>query len=170
MKILIVKTTSMGDVVHAVPVIADIRKHFPEAKIDWLAEDVFADIPRLTKGVDEVLVCSVRKWKKSLLNSETRKQISALKSALRQKKYDLVIDLQGLIKSAVLASWTHAPVAGYDRSSIKEPLASFFYHSKFSVSRQLSAVERCRSLAALALGYEIPSDAPQFLFQFTEQK
>ena len=80
--------------------------------------------------------------------------------------YDLVIDLQGLIKSAVLASWTNAPVAGYDWRSGKEPLATVLYSIKSSVDRQKSAVDRCRELAAKSLGYDFGSTKPQFNFKF----
>lgn len=112
MRVLIVKTTSMGDVVHAVPSSKDIKRFISDAEIDWLVEDSFADIPRHVAGVSEVIECSVRKWKKRIFEKSTRGQIKALCEKLRSKHYDLVIDLQGLIKSAVLASWTNAPVAG----------------------------------------------------------
>ena len=105
----------MGDVVHAVPVVEDIKRFISDAEIDWLVEDSFADIPRHVAGVSEVIECSVRKWKKRIFEKSTRGQIKALCEKLRSKHYDLVIDLQGLIKSAVLASWTNAPVAGYFR-------------------------------------------------------
>ncbi len=107
MRVLIVKTTSMGDVVHAVPVVEDIKRFISDAEIDWLVEDSFADIPRHVAGVSEVIECSVRKWKKRIFEKSTRGQIKALCEKLRSKHYDLVIDLQGLIKSAVLASWTN---------------------------------------------------------------
>ena len=103
----------MGDVVHAVPVVEDIKRFISDAEIDWLVEDSFADIPRHVAGVSEVIECSVRKWKKRIFEKSTRDQIKALREKLRGKHYDLVIDLQGLIKSAVLASWTNAPVAAH---------------------------------------------------------
>ena len=145
----------MGDVVHAVPVVEDIKRFISDAEIDWLVEDSFADIPRHVAGVSEVIECSVRKWKKRIFEKSTRDQIKALREKLRGKHYDLVIDLQGLIKSAVLASWTNAPVAGYDRRSGKEPLATILYSVKSSVDRQKSAVDRCRELAAKSLGYDL---------------
>lgn len=166
MRVLIVKTTSMGDVVHAVPVVEDIKRFISDAEIDWLVEDSFADIPRHVAGVSEVIECSVRKWKKRIFEKSTRGQIKALCEKLRSKHYDLVIDLQGLIKSAVLASWTNAPVAGYDRRSGKEPLATVLYSIKSSVDRQKSAVDRCRELAAKSLGYDFGSTKPQFNFKF----
>lgn len=80
----------------------DIKRFISDAEIDWLVEDSFADIPRHVAGVSEVIECSVRKWKKRVFEKATRDQIKALREKLRSKHYDLVIDLQGLIKSAVL--------------------------------------------------------------------
>lgn len=156
----------MGDVVHAVPVVEDIKRFISNAEIDWLVEDSFADIPKHVEGVSEVIECSVRKWKKRIFERSTREQIAALRGKLRRKHYDLVIDLQGLIKSAVLASWTNSPVAGYDRRSGKEPLATILYSVKSRVDRQKSAVDRCRELAAKSLGYELGSTQAQFNFKF----
>lgn len=162
MKILLVKTTSMGDVVHALPVVHDIKSRFPQAEIHWLVEASFAGIPQSCSAVDKVLTCQVRAWRKKLFAKETRIAVSALSSALKAERYDAVIDLQGLLKSVFLARMTGVAVSGYDAASIKEPLASRFYTHKFTVSRKLPAIDRCRSLAAQALGYEVPADAPNF--------
>jgi heptosyltransferase-1 len=85
-----------------------------------------------------------------------------LRHRLRERQYDLVIDAQGLLKSAWPARWAGAPVAGYDRRSIREPLASLFYQHRFSVSRELHAIERIRRLFAHALGYPLPEAAPDY--------
>lgn len=154
----------MGDVVHAIPVLSDIRKARPEASIDWLVEEAFADIPKASPLVSEVVECAVRRWRKKIFSKETWAQIGELKGILESKKYDVVIDLQGLIKSAILASWTGQPVSGYDKDSIKEPMASSWYENKFAVSKQESAVQRCRELAALALDYCVVGD-PEFSFR-----
>ena len=164
-KILIVKTTSMGDVIHALPAIHDIRRAMPKAQIDWLVEGSFADIPSLSGDVDRVFKVAVRRWRKSLFAKETRTEISAVKKALLAQKYDCVIDLQGLMKSALLARWANAPICGYDSRSIKEPIASWFYKSKFSISKSRSAIDRCRALCAKALGYEY--DGTQIDFGLT---
>lgn len=165
-KILIVKTTSMGDVIHALPAIHDIRRAMPKAQIDWLVESSFADIPTLSADVDRVFKVSVRRWRKSLFSKETRKEISAVKTALEAQKYDCVIDLQGLLKSAWLSRWANAPICGYDSHSIKEPIASWFYKSKFSISKSRSAIDRCRALCAKALGYEYDGTQIDFGLSF----
>ncbi|MCD8339054.1 MAG: lipopolysaccharide heptosyltransferase I [Burkholderiales bacterium] len=164
MKVLIVKTSSMGDVVHALPVLSDIKVNFADCEIDWLVEEPFADIVRATSLVRKVHLCKVRKWRKAPLSRQTQYEVTLLRQALKSEQYDLVIDLQGLYKSAILARLASSPVAGYDFSSAREGGASLFYNKKYQVSRNKSAVMRCRELAAKVLGYSLPLDDPDFRF------
>ena len=165
MKILIVKTSSMGDLIHTLPVITDIRSHYPNAEIHWLAERPFHQIPALHAGVYTVILMAWRKWRKQLLTSDTRAdawaQIKALKATLQANAYDVIIDLQGLVKSAI---WTRIAAKntalkpcishGYDWGSAREPLASLAYARRHTVDKTKLATQRSRSLAAKALGYE----------------
>ena len=153
-KILIVKTTSMGDVIHALPAVADIKRVFADAQVDWVVENSFSDIVHLSPLVSVVHCVAVRHWRKALLSRATWQAVGAVKTALKDAHYDCVIDLQGLVKSAVIARWAKAPIYGYDRHSIKEPTASRFYQKTFTVSREMNAVERCRALCAQSLGYD----------------
>ncbi len=162
MRILIVKTSSMGDVVHALPALSDIRRHRPGITVDWLVEAPFAAIPRLHPAVRKVLPLSWRKWRKSLFKRETREAMAALRAELRAETYDLVLDLQGLLKSVMWGLQARGPLVGYDRASIREPLAALCYQRTAQVSRELHAVERCRRLAAAHLGYALPVSAPSF--------
>lgn len=162
MRILIVKTSSMGDVVHALPAVSDIRRHRPGITIDWLVEAPFAAIPRLHPAVTRVLPLSWRKWRKSLFKRETREAMAALRAELRAERYDLVLDLQGLLKSVMWGLQARGPLVGYDRDSIREPMAALCYQRTAKVSRELHAVERCRRLAAAHLGYGLPVSAPSF--------
>ena len=159
MRVLIVKTSSMGDVVHALPVVSDVLRKNPQAQIDWLVEAPFAAIPQMHPGVRRVLPLAWRKWRGQLTSGATWKAIAATRAELKREPYDLVLDLQGLIKSALWARQARGPVAGYDRSSIREPLAAFLYQQTAKVSRELHAVERCRQLAA-AIGLSNPPDGP----------
>jgi heptosyltransferase-1 len=168
-KILIVKTSSMGDVIHALPAAADIVRRFPGAEIHWLVEAPFSGIVEACPLVKKVHCCRVRGWRKKILSADTWREVAALRRALQSEHFDLVIDLQGLIKSAVLAKFASAPVAGYDAESIKEPAASRLYQKKYRVSRKLSAISRCRSLAAAALGYEAPADEPRFVWRAPQE-
>jgi heptosyltransferase-1 len=161
-RILIVKTSSMGDVVHALPAVSDIRRSRPGITIDWLVEAPFAAIPRLHPAVARVLPLSWRKWRKSLFKAETRDAMTRLRTDLREQPYDLVLDLQGLLKSVMWGLQARGPLVGYDRASIREPLAALCYQRTASVSRALQAVERCRRLAAAHLGYPLPATPPEF--------
>jgi heptosyltransferase-1 len=163
-RVLIVKTSSMGDVVHALPVVSDILAQFPQAQVDWLVEASFAAIPRLHPGVNQVLPMSWRKWRGSLFNADTWRAMGALRQEMRAAPYDAVLDLQGLLKSAVWARQARGPVVGYDRHSIREPAASWLYWRKAAVSRELPAVQRCRLLAAAHLGYAV-NGPPDFGLQ-----
>lgn len=159
--ILIVKTSSLGDLVHNLPVVTDLRRRFPDCQLDWVAEEGFADIPALHPAVGKVHRVAMRRWRKKPLTAATWAEVAAFKTMIRQQRYDLVLDTQGLLKSAWLASLANGVRAGYDRHSAREPLASFFYHQNYAVSRDRHAVERNRQLAAQALGYtldELPLD------------
>jgi heptosyltransferase-1 len=162
LKLLIVKTSSMGDVVHALPVLADIRRALPQARIDWLVEAPFAALPALHPAVGEVLPLAWRKWRKRLGERATWSAMAALRARLRAARYDLVLDLQGLVKSALWSRQAGAPTVGYDRASAREPLASLLYARRAAVPRALHAVERCRRLAAAHLGYALNGGAPDF--------
>jgi heptosyltransferase-1 len=161
-RILIVKTSSMGDVVHATPVVADILRKHPQAKIDWLVEAPFAAIPQMHPGVNRVLPMAWRKWRDQLFRSATWQAMRTLRNDMRLQQYDVALDLQGLIKSAFWARQSRAPVAGYDKASVREPQATWFYEKTAAVPRDLHAVQRCRLLAAAHLGYELPPGPPSF--------
>lgn len=153
MRILIVKTSSLGDVIHNLPVVSDIRRHFPDAAVDWCVEDNFAAIPRLHPGVGTIIPVAVRRWRKNLLKAASWREMADFRRGLQAAPYDAVVDTQGLLKSALMASQAHGPVLGYDARSAREPMAARFYDRKFGVSRELHAVVRNRRLAAAALGY-----------------
>ena len=161
-RILIVKTSSMGDVVHAMPVVADILAHFPQAQIDWLAEQPFAAIPQMHPGVRRVVPMSWRKWRHQLFSRATWQAIGALRQELQREPYDMVLDLQGLLKSALWARQARGPVVGYDRGSAREPLAAALYWRGAAVPRDLQAVQRNRLLAAAHLNVMPPTALPVF--------
>jgi heptosyltransferase-1 len=161
-KLLIVKTSSLGDVIHNLPIISDIRAHHADIEIDWLVESSFSDIPKLHPHVNEVIPVSLRQWRKSLFSQQTWQQIDSFKQTLAAKKYDIVLDNQGLLKSALLTRLVRGEKHGYDRQSIREPIASLFYDIKHNVTRQQHAVARNRQLAAAAFGYAMPNQLPDY--------
>lgn len=170
LKILLVKTSSMGDLVHALPAVSDIARAYPNAQIDWLAERPFDAIARLHPAVHNVIPVAWRKWRKSLWRTETRHVMNDFWHNLRAETYDVVIDLQGLVKSAAMTRMARlsgvAPTdcgalhpqlgyCGYDAASVREPLAARAYQHRFAVSRQDTSVSRNRQLSAAALGYAL---------------
>lgn len=151
-RILLVKTSSLGDVVHNLPVASDIAAALPGSEIDWVVEEGFAAIPRLHPQVARVIPVALRRWRKGWLHSRTWQEIGRFREELRATRYDAVIDTQGLFKSALLARSAKGRSYGLDWASSREPLGVFYDHT-FRVPRSAPAVERNRRLAASALRY-----------------
>lgn len=169
MQILIVRTSSLGDLVHMLPAISDIAQHVPDAHIDWIAEESFAEIPAWHPAVEEVIKVAHRRWRKAWWSAEVRAERRALRDRLRDKRYDVVLDMQALLKSAWLVRQTQGVRHGLDWRSAREPLASLFYDVRHSVEFWQPAVTRQRSLAALTFGYT-PGGRPDFgLHNFTRR-
>lgn len=162
MNILVVKTSSLGDVIHMLPAITDAVQTRPELRIDWLVEESFAAIPAWHPAIDQVIPIAMRRWKKRWTERSTWQEISTARARLQQKPYDLVIDSQGLVKSAFWSRMAHGAKVGYDSSSAREPLASCFYNRTLNVSRQLHAIDRNRQLMAQALGYPLNNPVPDY--------
>lgn len=153
MKLLLVKTSSLGDVIHTLPAVTDALVAIPGLAIDWMVEAAFADVARLHPGVRTVHEVAVRRWRRALFRGATWTEVGGLRSRLRGEGYDFVLDAQGLVKSAALARLAGSPVAGLDRASLREPAAAFAYARRFAVPKNLHAIERTRRLFGLALGY-----------------
>jgi len=148
--------SSLGDIVHTFPAITDAKRALPELTLDWVVEEAFSDIPLWHPGVNQVIPVAIRRWRKHLLSRGTRLEWRQFKNSLNQQPYDLVIDAQGLLKSAgVLRCVSGVPTAGYSWRSAREGLASVFYDQRIEVSRATHAVERTRHLLGAALGYEV---------------
>ena len=158
-RILLVKTSSMGDVLHNLPVVSDIVRHYPGAQIDWLVEESFAALPRLHPAVRNVIPVAVRRWRNRLLSADTWREIAAFRTTLSAQHYDIAIDTQGLLKSALLMRGAHGLRCGFDRRSAREPLAASLYQQTFSVATGQHAVERNRQMVAQALGFALEGAA-----------
>lgn len=156
MRILLVKTSSLGDVVHNLPLASDLAAAFPGAEIDWVVEEAYAPIVRLHPRIREVLPVALRRWRKSLVRAATWRELGEFRRRLRATSYDLVIDSQGLLKSALIAVQARGLRCGFAASCAREPLAAHCYQRTFDVPRDRHAVIRNRQLAALAAGYPLP--------------
>lgn len=154
MKVLIVKMSSMGDVVHALPALTDALKARPDLVVDWCVEAAFAPLVRLHPGVRHVHEIRLRAWRKAPFKADSWRAARALIRSIRAERYDLVIDAQGLIKSALVARIAGASVAGLDATSAREPLAARLYRERHAVPRDRHAIDRLRLLFGAILGYE----------------
>ena len=153
MRILFVKTSSLGDVVHHCPAVSDAARSVRDASIDWVVEEAFAGVAALHRSVRRVIPVAVRRWRASLLSPATWRELREFRATLAAERYDCVIDTQGLLKSALIAALADGPAHGYDRASAREPAAARFYAHRHAVDTGLHAVERNRRLAGAALGY-----------------
>lgn len=160
MKILVVKLSSLGDVVHALPVVQDILTAMPDAQIDWVVEKAFAPLLSKCAGLQRVIPCEIRRWRKSPFSAATRSEWRAFRADLQREGYDAVIDLQGLTKSALVARLAKlAPggkryaLANQTEGSGYEAPTRWVADVAIRMEPHIHAVQRSRELAARALGY-----------------
>jgi len=151
--VLLVKTSSLGDVIHNLPVVSDLLRHWPKLRIDWVVEESFADIPRLHPGVQKIFPVAIRRWRKALGQRSTWQEIAAFRRELRTNCYDLVIDTQGLLKSALVTRMADGLRCGYNKECAREPHSAWFYDCTYAIPTNAHAVERNRWLAAAAADY-----------------
>jgi heptosyltransferase-1 len=158
MRVLIVKTSSMGDVLHTLPSLTDAVQAIPGIRFDWVVEEGFTQIPGWHPAVDRVIPVAIRRWRKNWFGSETRQQRCDFKREVQSTTYDVIIDAQGLIKSAALITRVaKGEKHGQDCKSAREPFASWFFNQRHEIDKKQHAVERTRELFAKSLGYEKPA-------------
>jgi heptosyltransferase-1 len=160
MNILIVKLSSLGDVIQTMPVVHDIRTRFPDANIDWMVEEAFAPLVRRVSGVRHVFALAQRRWRKTRFSAPTRQERAQFKHTLQQQSYDAVIDFQGLIKSALEARGARLKPGGFtatygnasDACGYEWPVR-LLLQRLLPMPQRIHAVARYRLLAGLALGF-----------------
>ncbi len=162
MRVLIIKTSSLGDVVHTLPALTDARAAIPDISFDWIVEEAFAPIPRLHGAVDQVIPVALRRWRKSPFLKQSRQQWQEFRQRIKTTDYDLVIDAQGLIKSAWLTRMAKGTSHGLNRQSAREGLVAFSYDVAHQVDKGQHAIERLRQLFAKALDYPLPERQPDY--------
>jgi heptosyltransferase I len=162
MQVLIVKTSSMGDVLHTLPALTDAVKAIPFIQFDWVIEPGFADIPRWHASVRNIFPAAIRHWRKHPWKSLREGEIATLISRLRRIQYDVVLDAQGLFKSALLTRLAKGKRVGLNFSSAREGIASLAYQQTIEIPKGQHAVQRVRQLFAKALEYPIPDSFPDY--------
>jgi heptosyltransferase-1 len=164
MKILLVKLSSLGDVVHALPALQDIRQALPQGRIDWVVERAFEPLVQRCEGIGQVIGCELRRWRQAPLAARTREEWRAFRAQLRSEAYDAVIDLQGLTKSALVARVARLAAGGRryalanrtEGSSYEAP-TRWVADVALQIAPHVHAVQRSRQLCAMALGYDVPA-------------
>lgn len=162
--ILVVRPSSLGDVVHALALCADVRDARPGLDVDWVAEEAFVDLPALCPDVRRVVPLALRRWRSAPLARATWREIAGFRTLLREQRYEAILDLQEQVKGGVVARLAAGVRHGFDRASIREPVATLFDDVHHTVARGLHFAARCRSLAAQALGYAV-SGPPRWRFE-----
>lgn len=159
--VLFVKTSSLGDVIHHMPAVTEARAWRPGLRLAWVVEEAFAPLVRLHPAVDDVIPVASRRWRQSLSDPATWREIGEFRRTLRGRTYEAIIDTQGLIRSALIARAARGRRHGYDAGSIRERAASLFYDVRHSVARGQHAIARNRALTGFALGYS-PEGPPDY--------
>ena len=151
--VLVVRPSSLGDVVYALALVSDIAAHCPGLAVDWVAEDAFVDLVHLDPRIRRVVPLALRRWRHAPLDRATWRDMAAFRRALRQERYDAILNLQEQVKGAVVSWFAEGTRHGLDRANIREPIATLVDHVHHPVSKDLHIVDRCRGIAAAALGY-----------------
>ena len=162
MNILLVRVSSLGDVLHNLPIVADIVRHFPDAQIDWVVEEGYVSLVRLNCRVRSIIPFALRRWRKSLASGATRAEIGAFLKALRSEQYDYVFDTQGLLKTGIimgaarlLPGGQKVGLANGSEGSGYEAISRLFHSRSIALDPRTHAVARGRLMVAAALGYVI---------------
>lgn len=161
-KVLVIKTSSLGDVIHTLPALTDAQNAIKGIEFDWVVEKGFSEIASWHPAVKKIIPVQIRKWRKNIFQTMGSEEWKDFKSEIKSEAYDAIIDAQGLLKSAVLAPLANGPRYGLDKNSAREPLSSWFYQHKIPVAKNQHAVERTRQLFAQALGYELPTTSGDY--------
>ena len=156
--VLVVRPSSMGDVVYAMALVSDVARHCPGMAVDWVAEDAFVDLVRLDPRIRRVVPLALRRWRHAPLARATWGDMAAFRRALRHERYDAILNLQEQVKGAIVSWFAKGIRHGLDRANIREPIATIVDHVHHPVSRELHIIDRCRGIAAAALGYS--ADGP----------
>jgi heptosyltransferase I len=165
-KILLIRVSSLGDVLHNMPIVADIKAHFPNAQIDWVVEEAYVSLVRLQPQVNKIIPYALRRWRKSLSSKTTRTEIKNFYRTLREESYDIVLETQGLFKTGIIMGLTSiikngkkVGLANGTEGSGYEGISRIFHTRSIAVDIHTHAVLRGRLVAAAALGYDITTPA-----------
>lgn len=162
MRVLIIKMSSMGDIIHTLPAVSDASQAVSNIQFDWVVEEAFTEIPKWHKQVKQIIPIALRRWRKNPWQAAQNGEVKQFYKQLRAQEYDIVLDAQGSIKSAITTRLSQGCRIGMDKHSVRESLAYLAYQQTFSVSWQQHAIDRLRQLFAKALKYPLPETLPDY--------
>lgn len=162
MRVLIVKVSSLGDIIHTLPAVTDARQANKDLVFDWVVEEAFAEIPGWHPAVDRVIPVAIRRWRRNMVKTWLNHEIRSFKRSLQRVHYDLVIDAQGLIKSGIISRLSRGLTIGLSNTTIREPMATLFYNKRYSVPWNEHAVDRVRQLFSRSLQYSYDKDVVNY--------
>lgn len=157
-RVLIVRMSSLGDIIHTFPVATDLARHVPGVELHWAVEGEYVELARMHPAVGQVIPVAIRRWRRAPFDGATWREIGAARRALRAAPYDAILDTQGLLKSVWVAKQARGPVHGFGRHTARESLVSRFYDRTYEFSPADHKIFRYRSVAAHAMDYRF---APQ---------
>jgi heptosyltransferase-1 len=153
MRVLIVRLSSMGDLVQTLPALTDAARAIPGLRFDWVVDEAFAEVPAWHPQVERVIPSALRRWRHDLSGATRGGEVAAFLAQLRARRYDLIVDVQCELKSALMTRLARGPRHGYDASTVHEWGAQFAYHRRTHVPTSQHAIARMRRLLASALDY-----------------
>lgn len=162
MRVLIIKLTSMGDLMHAFPALTDAARIYPDIQFDWVVDESFSAVPKWHPNVDKVIKTAHRRWRKHPLKTLMNGEWKAFHRQLNLSQYDFIIDLQSNLKSAFVSWLRHGSVCGFDRKTCREWPAHWAYKKHYFVEKNQHAIQRQRELFAQVLGYECPAKQAEY--------
>ncbi len=166
MRVLIVKVSSLGDIIHTLPAVTDASRANRNLVFDWAVEEAFTEVPAWHPAVENVIPVAIRRWRSHWLKSWMKGEIAEFRDNLQKIHYDLVIDAQGLIKSGIVSRMSKGITVGLSNKTIREPLATLFYNKVYSVPWTEHAVERIRELFSRALHYKYDPEQVDYGIDF----
>jgi heptosyltransferase-1 len=153
-RILLVRLSSLGDVLHTFPAVTDLRRAFPDAIVDWVVEEAYVPLVRMHPGVTHPIPFALRRWRRAWYRAQAWREFGAFRAALRaHPPYDAILDTQGLLKSVLVARFARGPVHGFGPRTARESFATRFYATTYEFAPSDHKIERYRAVAARALGY-----------------
>src|SRR5262245_34793369 len=152
-RVLFVRMSSRGDVLHTFPAATDLQRNVPAAALDWVVEEAYVPLVRMHPGVARVIPFALRRWRKQLLRPQAWREFAAFRGAVRESAYDAIIDTQGLFKSALVARLARGPVHGFGPRTVREPFVPRLYDATYEFRPEDHKIQRYRTVAARALGY-----------------